>query len=1123
MSLLTKFATFLAVFFILISGSQLFAQTGSVTGQVFDSAGLAVPGAKLTATSTATGFTESVVSSSAGLYNFAALPPASYTITVSAAGFKTSTRTGVTLTIAAILPVNFSLAVGSADQTVSVAGTQTAAIETDSSELSTVIDSKQINDLPLILRDPYQLVLLSPGVVTSTNNSGGFSVNGQRDRNNNFMLDGADNNDTSVPGGQGGISSANPDSAQEFRIITNNFDAEYGRNTGAIIDVVTRGGSNQFHGDAYEFGRYDATGARDFFNKKEDGKQNPYVRNDFGASFGGPLWKDHTFFFLNGEAQRFRTTTSSTQTTPTAAFRSGVFTYIDPVDGTTTPVNLNNPGNPANLSGLGRDPAVAKILALAPVGQSDLGDGVSTIYSFASPDALNAYSFTGRFDQKLTDKHQLTVRYQYSHSNESDPYHDEVLPGYGTTSVPSTSHNGVISLASTIGAHATNLFRGGFNLNNAAFNCAHSGIDAITGLDNFGNGRDVTIPNFFTFGCVDLGDSNGQARLSSTLLFADTFSVTKGAHSLRFGGEFRSVKDSNFDDFYSRNLLSLNDYSTYAAPAYTSNVNAPSYTTLQDLIWGAQGAVANSSEYQFFTRQGTRRASDLTRFQQHEFAIFFQDDWKVSSKFTANLGFRYAFNGVPYEKDGNFSNFYGDAAAPLPAVGYFSFTPVGPGTGKQLYADSWKLLEPRIGFAYDPNGDGKTAIRAGFGIFHDRIFDNLFGNAKSNPPFQAQLNEYPFDGTATTPVVANAPLPGTLTPSTNITNGDFNEPVVIDAHLKMPTSETWNLGVQHQFGSGLTGEVNYVGSHGTHLLREIDGAAPDPVLVQQLLASGVPEATLQRNNLYLLATPAVNNTAFFHELLQTSIAASNYNALQVKVTDRIGGFNLLGSYTFAHSLDNGSDPLKPGAGNSGLPRNTRDLGPEYGNSPFDVRQRGTVAVVYELPVGHGQRYLANGFVGRVMEGIQLSGIQQAQTGLPFDLRGDFDNLHTGLNNRPKLTGKPYPSGRGTIVSSGKTFGPLASAFSQPEFDHSVSIGRNKFYGPGYVNTDVVFQKTQTIFENAKLVFRAESYNVLNHPNFASPTSLDFTSPSFGISQSQLGQNDGTTGARQIQGAVKLIF
>ena len=1124
----------------LFTSARLFAQTGSVTGQVFDPAGAVVAQATVTATSSQTGIVRTAVTSSAGIYSFATLPPTNYTISVSANGFQSATTENVIVNIAATLPLNFHLGVASASEAVNVQGTSVAPIETESFQLSTVIDAKQITNLPLILRDPYQLVLLSPGVVTATNNVGGFSVNGQRDRNNNFLLDGADNNDTSVPGIQGGVSSANPDSAQEFRVITNNFDAEYGRNTGAIIDVVTRGGGNDFHGDAYEFGRYSALGARDFFNTKENGKQDPYVRNDFGASVGGPIWKDHTFFFLNGEVQRFRTTRTANQVTPTAAFKTGNFTYIDPTDGSQTPVDLTTPGNPNNVSGLGQDPTIAKILAATPVGQSDNGDGVSTTYFFASPDSLNSYNLTGRFDHKLTNRDQLTVRYVYGHSAETDPFHDETLPGLGATSNISTSHNGVVSIASAVSASSTNLFKAGYNQSNPGFFCDHAAFDALLGVDPFGNGRDVVLPGFFNgnpFGCYDLGDSNAQARLSSTLLLADTFTVVKGAHSVKFGGEYRSVKDSSFDDFSSRNLLSLDNYSNFGATAYNfaGDPNSPSLLSFEDLIWGAQGSVSNIAENQFFTKDGTRRGNDLTRFDQHEFALFAQDTWKLSPKFTAILGLRYAFNGVPYEKDGNFSNFYGDASAPLPAAGFFSFTSIGPGTGRQLYADSFKLFEPRIGFAFDPDGNGKTAIRGGYGIFHDRIFDNLFGNARSNPPYEALLNSFPFDpaNPTTSPTVSNIAFPGNLIPSANITDGDYQEPVVIDPNLKIPTNQTYNIGVQHQLNSRLTVEVNYVGSHSTHGLREIDGAPPQPGLVQAALAAGVSPSALQRNSLYLGGTdangnsfnPTVNNTAFLHELFQTSVVSANYNGLQARVQGEVGGLTLNGSYTYSHSLDNGSDPLVPGAGNSGLPRDSFNLGPEYGSSDFDVRHRGTVAASYDLPIGFGKANLSHGLLGHVFEGIEVSGIQQVQTGLPFDLRGTRDNLFTGLNNRPQLVGNPYPSGRGKIVAQGKITGPSVAAFANAPFGASVSINRNTYFGPGFVNTDVVFQKTQTVYKEAKLIFRAESYNVLNHPNLSSPpaSSLVISSPTFGVSQSQVGQNDGTTGARQIQGALKVVF
>jgi hypothetical protein len=1116
------------------------AQTGSITGQVLDPTGAAVVNAKVTATSSSTGTTHTVTTTSAGVYNLAALPPAVYDLTATADGFQTQIRKNVILNVAAILPLNFKLAVLGETSSIDVQDNTSGAIETDSFQLSTVIDSQQINSLPLILRDPYQLVLLSPGAVTAMNNDGGVSVNGQRDRNNNFMLDGADNNDTSVPGALAGVSQANPDSAQEFRVITNNFDAEYGRNTGAIIDVITRSGTNQFHGDAYEFGRYNALGARDFFNTKANGPQDPYVRNDFGASLGGPIWKDHTFFFLNGEIQRFRTTRTEATTTPNAAFRAGQFTYLAP-EGSQTPVDLTNPAsNPNNFSGLPQNSTIGQIFGVTPIGQTDNGDGVSTTYFFASPDALNSYTLTGRFDQKLTDKHQLTVRYIYGHSNDSNPFHDESIPGYGNTAVIGTSHNGVISLASSLTSNTTNLFRAGYNQNNAGFFCNHAPFDALLGTDSFGNGRDIAVPYFFNgnaFGCFDLGDSNAQARLSSTLLFADTYSIVKGAHSIKVGGEFRGVKDGSYDNFASRDLLSLNNYTNYTVQAYAfgGSQDSPSLLTFEDLVWGAQGSVANATENQFFTASGTRRASDLTHFVQHEWAIFGQDTWKVGPRFTAILGLRYAFNGVPYEANGNFANFYGDASAPLPSSGFFSFTTVGPGTGRQLYADSWKLFEPRVGFSYDVNGDGKTAIRGGFGIFHDRVFDNIFGNARSNPPFQTTFNDFPFDShnPVGSPTITNYPDPGNLTPSANITNGDYNEPVVIDPNLKMPTSESYNIGIQRQISSKATLEVNYVGSHGLHGLREIDGAPPQPNLVQAEIAAGVQPSALTLNSLYLGGIddngtkfdPAVNNTAFLHELFQTSIVSSNYNALQVRIQGQFGGLYLTGSYTYSHSLDNGSDPLVPGAGGSGLPRNSFDLGPEYGNSDFDVRNRGTVAATYNLPIGLGTPHINHGFVGYLLDGIQISGIQQVQTGLPFDLRGTADNLHTGVTNRPQLIGAPYPSGRGTIVAAGKIVGPSVAAFTNAPFGESLSVHRNAFYGSGFVNTDVVFQKTQTLHEQVKLIFRAESYNVFNHPNMTAPTfsSLGITSATFGVSQSQVGQNDGTTGARQIQGALKVIF
>jgi hypothetical protein len=1127
-----KIRALLVVVFCLVS-TAAFAQTGTITGEVADPTGAMISGAQITATSTLTSLSYTATTTSAGVYTLPVLPPSTYDITATANGFQTQTKKGLVLTVAAAIPLDFSLAIAGASTTVSVEDVAPNAPETQNYSLSTVVESKQINDLPLILRDPYQLVLLSPGSVLSSNNIGGFSVNGQRERNNNFMLDGTDNNDTSVPGTSSGISAANPSSTQEFRVITNNFDAEFGRNTGAIIDVVTRAGTNSFHGDAYEFGRYSAVGARDFFNKQADGSKDPYVRNNFGASVGGPIWKDRTFFFLNGDSQRFRTTRTSFQVTPTATFRTGKFTYIDPTDGSKTLVDLTNPStNPNNYSGLGVDPTMKKLFAVMPVGQTDNGDGVSTTYFFPSPDPLNAYSFTGRFDHKVSDKHQLTVRYIYSHANDADPYHDEVLPGYGNTAVIVTTHNGSVAIASSLTPTVMNLVKGGYNLNNAGYYCNHAQIDKLLGVDNFGNGRDIVIPSFFTFGCYGLYGGNSQARLSSTLFFADTLNITRGSHTFKLGGEYRSVKDNSDSDFYQRNQLDLHGLTNGGLESYAfANPNSVSYPTFEDLVWGATAAVAYSQEFQFFTKSGTRRPSDYNRVRQHEFAMFAQDSWRATPQLTVTAGLRYAFNGVPYEKDGALSNYYGDTSIAQPSVGYFQFTLVGPGNSRELYKNSYLMIEPRLGFAYDVAGNGKTAVRGGLGIFHDRIFDNLFGNAKANPPLQATWTDFPLIPDPSTPTVTTYPNPGSLTPSAKVSNGDYNTPVIIDDNLKMPTNITWNLGLQRQIRNGLTGELNYVGGHGTHGLRMVDGAPPQPSLVQAKIAAGVLPDALTYLNLYLGGTdsngksfgPSVNNTAFYETFLQKSIVNSSYTALQAAVRGDVQRLTFSISYTYAHSLDSGSDPLAPGAGGSGYPRNSFDLRPEYGNSDADARHRGVASVTYALPVGTGTQYLSHGVVGRIFEGIQFSGIQTAQTGLPFDLRGTRDNLHTSLTNRPQMIGDPNSSKRGTINALGKVTGVNRAAFTNAPYDKSVSIHRNKFHGPSYVDTDLVFQKTQTLRESVKLQFRAECYNLLNHPNMKAPTSGSISSPYFGISTVQVGQNDGTTGARQLQGALKLIF
>ena len=392
------------------------AQTGSIQGTVTDTAGAVVQGAEVTVRNLGSNAVRTATSSGTGAYSIPSLAPGAYDLTVKMSSFKTFHVTNLDLTVGQVLPLNAQLEPGAVTEEVQVRADQIPDIDLESSQISSLVDSRVIKDLPLITRNPYELVLLSPGT-SQTNALGGISVNGARERNNNFLLDGVDNNDTSVPGGIGGVLSADPESTQEFRVITNNFNAEYGRNTGAIIDVVTRSGTNSFHGDAYEFGRWNGFGgARDWFNRADQGPQDPYVRNQFGFSFGGPIIKDKTFFFANAEWQRFVTTLTNQATVPTAAFKTGIFNYTDSL-GDTTPIDITqtgaNNGTPTILEQFGYtavlppappDPTLQAVFAKYPAPTFDNGDGFSGTLLYPSSSRQSSYQTVAKIDHHFTSQ-----------------------------------------------------------------------------------------------------------------------------------------------------------------------------------------------------------------------------------------------------------------------------------------------------------------------------------------------------------------------------------------------------------------------------------------------------------------------------------------------------------------------------------------------------------------------------------------------------------------------------------------------------------------------------------------------------------------------------------------------
>jgi hypothetical protein len=1147
--------------FVILATNALFAQTsGSISGVVTDPSSAFVQGARVTATNQATGAVRDVETNASGYYSLTNLVPGTYTMKVEKQGFRTVNFENTPLSVAQALVLNAKFAVGAVSESIEVNGADVAPIETESNQLSTLIDSKTMTDLPLLTRNPYELVLLAPGTSQPNNGNNGFSVNGSRDRNNNFLLDGVDNNDTSVPGPGTGIIGINPDSAQEFRVITNNFAPEYGRNTGAIIDVVTKSGTNGLHGDAYWFGRYNALGARDFFNPGP-ASQNPYVRNDFGWSLGGPIIKNRTFFFINNEYQRFRTTLTETSTVPTASYKSGFFTAPDG-----TQVDLRSPTSPGNRTGLAVNPQISNVLALLPLPNGpDVIQGVAGQLHFASPDSLNAYTWTAKIDQKLTERHQLTARYAFNRQDDSNPGHGETAPGIDVVGSPSYQHGVFAGLTSTISASLINDFKFGWNKNYAAFNSnCGSLFDPITGVDPAGFGRDFTSPEgnlgvgpFFAIGCNQLFDATTQNRNTGTTSYADTVTKVRGTHTLKFGGDFRNVRSTSAFNFNSRDALSFNNFQNSGQKALAFTQANPDQAT-QDLAWFLVGGVSTQFQGQFFSKSGTRQGSDQKTFRQHEYDGFIQDSWKIKPYFTLNYGVRYQFNGVPFETNANFSNLF---ANPDTFGSSYTFTIVGPGTGRQAYNNDYKDIEPRVGFAWDVFKDGKTSIRGGYGIFHDRLFDNIFGLARSNPPLQAFVNKlFAFTPGTLQPTPDTLPFGELAPPSLTVVSGQNQIATLLDPNMVSPTSQNWNFGIQHELRAGLVLELNYVGAHATHVIRSLDAVPPDPVLVQQAIADcvaagsfanggcdpGDPQGVISAgvlyggttlnilpNNTQVVIPPSIRETA-----LQTAAnfpvtnttgtnSDAHYHAMQVTLSKNLShGVQFAVAYTWSHATDDGNDPLTPESGTGSYPPDSRTPNITFrGNSDNDVRHRVVGNFNYILPFGAGQPYWNRGFTGKLLEGIQLAGIVSAQTGNPYTIFTQLDNGRTGVASFswPDVVGDPQNNPGPRIQAAGVKTGLNIAGFSQSFLGHLGNSGRNQWYGPSHNDMDLALMKNVRLTERFRVQIRSEFFNLFNHPQFKQPGNVIENPGTFGLSIATINRPDNTTSARQIQLAVKLNF
>jgi hypothetical protein len=1126
--------------------SQCLAQgtNGNVTGTVTDSTGAVIAGATVTATNDSTGEKRTAVTTDSGAYNITNLSVGVYTITTTASGFSPNTVQNVKVTVGFTATADLVLNPAGAQETVVVtSGDAATQLNTSDAQLSTIIEQKKILDLPLLSRDPSALILLSPGVASTTSSLGGFVVNGQRPRNNNFKVDGLDDNDAQVPGIAGGTSTPNIDAIQEFRVITNNFNAEYGRNTGAIILNSTRSGTNDFHGGGYIYYRSDRFAARNFFDIT--GEADPLDRKQFGATIGGPIVRDRAFFFFNYEGDRFKRSEQVTRIVPSLNARKGILT------GTAFGTLDLRPGSPNNLLGLPLDPAIQTILNLypAPNSPSDaLLPGIFEGYRFVQPINDTSNQYVTRIDVRITDRHNLSGNYRFA---KGDFYAGIPATFAGTGDelrTPQTSQGLSLNLVSTLAPTITNELRFGGNRSVNFFNGAGDGAADASIFQSIrsafsSNGYAVPAPFGGTNGSLigltvlpgisDIDPFDTQFRFAGTTEIGDSLTWVWNNHTFKTGGEMRWVYFNGADNFFRSVDYRFDASSTFGFPFIldnsghplaTSNASAPGTLagTLNDFASLLYGVVRTQFQSQFFDKNGNRTNADYKGFRTREGGVFFQDTWRVKQNFSLNFGLRWEYQSPPYEVNGQLSTLVDQDPSGFEPAGGFRFQLVGKNSGNNLnlWQNDLNNFAPRFGFNWSPGsetgfiskltgGPGRTTIRGGYGVFYDRVFGNLFTNAKGNPPFQQDYFGIIFDTLENTPAIPTLEASPIVPDAAGIFPVLFALPGNNQFQTKFatPYTQAWNFGFQREISNGFLIEADYVGNKGTNLLRVIDGQLNSIPRVNAITGSHCAISTSANNNLF--SGCSALNDEFFQAALNLSTGFSTYNAMQLRVTKaltnkRVGLGQIQAAYTWSHSIDNAADALAAEEGERNFPRDstgfTGGWNAERGNSGFDVRHRFVLNYIYEAPFK-----FENTVLQTLLGNWSMSGIYQVQSGYPFSIFSASDSGGTGLSQRANYN--PNPGTAPTITNPRVQTGPTSNLFSNPVPPPAGStsgvignVSRNSWRGPNFSKFDLSLIKRIPFGPDDRMRFtlRADFFNLFNRVNFNQPINT-ITDPRFGQS------------------------
>jgi len=1055
---------------MIVVSANASAQTfrGTILGTVIDPSGAAIPGAQVVVKNQGTGTTRTTTSGDAGTYQVPELPVGQYSVTVTKEGFESVTLGDVDVTVASERRVDVTLKPGRVESRVEVRA-EVPLVATTEDTLGGTLQSSQVDTLPVNGRDYTKLIFMALGVTGSpdqmTDSPGSFgevSVNGARGRSDNYLLDGTDMNDgyrndptINQAGVFGTPATILPVDAIAELAVLSNFAPEYGRNAGAVINIVTKSGSNTLHGTAAEFFRDTAFDARNFFNDVQATTgilppKDAFHNSQYGGSLGGPIVKDKTFFFVDYDGQRESGALASQACVPSSG---DMQTAIAAIGG----------------SGM-INPVIAGLLKNNPWPTTSVSDAncpgnVTT----SNPFRNRISSAIAKIDHNFNEKNLLTGRYYFGDSDQNFPLslvNGGALPGFNTLT---PTRIGLVSLSyvRVLSSTQVNEVRFGYNRFHETFFPQDKSFDpASIGLDTGVGSQDFGLPLMRFTSLASLGSnlSLPRGRTDQNWQFIDNFSWKLGRHELKLGYEFRRTTVSQFFDAGYRGRIDF------------KYVDAQ--TSLEQFLLGipsgGRAAEGNSNR----------------NTAQDSHAGYVQDGFRISRRLTFNYGVRWDYFGVIHEENNLFSNF--DPVHGLRMVGTDGLS--------SLYNRDLSNFAPRLSVAYDLTGKGKSVVRAGWGIFYDVFSQDFF---LGQLPFNTYNPGPAYNGIGAKPILFTSSV-ATDEEGNNLPLS-ANQPVfpqsgfaatdvfAVDQHIRTPYMENYNLNVQQQIANGVVLQVGYVGSEGHKLFRYRDINQP----TQAMINSHDPQATggccAPRpfdNGPLPPSPPSPAGTTFFYVNNFESSANSNYNSLQTQLRiANLKGFQTTINYSWSHSIDNASDG-QDFVANATQPNDSYRPDLERGNSNFDVRHRFVWMWSYAFPTRKGP-------LARLSNGWGFNSVITLQAGQPFHLNFFDDYDGTGeFFPRPDVVGNPF-AGTHTpdaFVNLSAfhvpcTLNPAGDGFADSCIQgtqHPGNMGRNSLIGPHFRQFDFsVFKDTQ-ISERLKVQFRAEFYNLPNHPNFASP-------------------------------------